>query len=115
MSTPPAPRLHLLIARAAPRILILRRGPSHVYHLVLWHTDTDTFEHGSWFHGTLYVRRCDLSFDGQWLVYFAMGPTRQYYAWVALSRPPRLRAENFYPKTTPGTAAGSGLARTDSG
>lgn len=94
----PAPRLHLLVARAAPRILILRRGPSRVYHLVLWHTDTDTFEHGSWFHGRLYWHRCDLSFDGTWLVYFALGPTRQHYSWVAVSRPPWLHAELFYPK-----------------
>lgn len=28
MSTPPTIRLYLLIARAAPRILIMRRGPT---------------------------------------------------------------------------------------
>ena len=77
MRVPAPPRLHLLVARAAPRILILRRSPSRVYHLVLWHTDTDKLEHGSWFHGRIYAYRCDLSFDGQWLVYFALGPTRQ--------------------------------------
>lgn len=86
MSAPSTIRLHLLVARAAPRILIIRRGPSRVYHLALWHTDTDTVEHGSWFRGQLYVYRCDLSWDGQWLVYFAMGPTRQYYSWTAVSR-----------------------------
>lgn len=97
--TTPTLRLHLLPARAAPRILIIRRGPSRVFHLVLWDTEHDTFEYGSWFRGKLYVRRCDLSFDGQWLVYFAMGPTRELYSWVALSRPPWLRAEALWPKS----------------
>jgi hypothetical protein len=96
--TQPTIRLHLLLARAAERILIIRRGPTRVFHLVLWDTQRDTFEHGSWFRGALYVRRCDLSFDGQWLVYFAMGPTRELYSWVALSRPPWLRAETLWPK-----------------
>jgi hypothetical protein len=36
MSTPPTIRLHLLVAREAPRVLIIRRGPSRVYHLALW-------------------------------------------------------------------------------
>lgn len=97
MSTPPTVRLHLLVARAAPCILIIRRGPTRVYHLALWHTDTDTVEHGSWFRGHLYVHRCDLSWDGQQLVYFAMGPTREHYSWTAVSRPPWVKAELFYP------------------
>jgi hypothetical protein len=69
-----------------------------VYHLALWRTDTDTVEHGSWFRGQLYVHRCDLSWDGRWLVYFAMGPTTQHYSWTAVARPPWVRAELFYPK-----------------
>jgi hypothetical protein len=96
--TAPTIRLHLLPAQAAPRILIIRRGPTRVYHLVLWDTERDTFEHGSWFRGALYVRRCDLSFDGQRFIYFAMGPTRTYYSWVAMSRPPWLRADILWPK-----------------
>ena len=96
--TTPTIRLHLLPARAAHRILIIRRGPTRAYHLVLWDTEHDTFEHGSWFRGALYVRRCDLSFDGQQLVYFAMGPTRTYYSWVAISHPPWLRADILWPK-----------------
>ncbi|MFP5275166.1 hypothetical protein [Coleofasciculus sp.] len=95
--TPP-PRLHLLIARAAPKILIIRRSPSRVYHFIAWDTATDQFEPGSWFRGKLYVYRCDLSFDGQWLVYFALGPSRELWSWVALSQPPWLRALTLWPK-----------------
>jgi hypothetical protein len=98
VSTRPTARLSLLVARGAPRILIFRRGPSRVCHLALWHTDTDAIEHGSWFRGQLYLNRCDLSWDGRWLVYFALGPTREHYSWTAVSRPPWLRAELFYPK-----------------
>ena len=78
---------------SAERILIIRRGPTRVFHLVLWDTEHDTFDHGSWFRWAPYVRRCDVSFHGQWLVYFAMGPTRQLYSWVALSRPRDLPAQ----------------------
>lgn len=92
------PRLHVLAARHAPKMLIIRRGPSRVFHLIAWDTETDQIEHGSWFRGRLYPLRCDLSFDGQWLVYFAFGPTRELYSWVALSRPPWLRAEVLWPK-----------------
>lgn len=107
MSTPPTVRLHLLVARAAPRILILRRGPSRTIHLALWHTDTGAVEHGSWFRGQLYLNRCDLSWDGQWLVYFALGPTREHWSWTAVSRPPWVRAELFYPDDN--TWGGGGL------
>ncbi len=114
--TAPTIRLHLLLAHAAPRILIVRRGPTRVYHLVLWDTERDTFEHGSWFRGSFYVRRCDLSFDGQRLLHFAMGPTRDYYSWVAISRLAlAARRDSSGRSRTPGAAAGSGLARSGSG
>lgn len=96
------------MARAAPRILIIRRGPSRFFHLVLWDTVADTFEHGSWFHGKLFVHRCDLSFDGRWLVYFALGPTRAHWSWTAVSQPPWLRADLFYDSGT-GTWDGGGV------
>ncbi|RYX81721.1 hypothetical protein EON83_22825 [bacterium] len=74
MSTPPAPaRIHLLAARKAPFVVIIRRSPSKVFHIIRWDTRTDKFEHGSWFNGKIYSKRCDVSFDGQWMVYLAMG------------------------------------------
>jgi len=36
-------------------------------------TQTLRIEEGSWFRGVLYVQRCDVSFDGKYMVYFAMG------------------------------------------
>jgi hypothetical protein len=111
MTEAPPPRLHLLVARASPRILIIRRGPSRVFHLVMWDTETDEFEHGSWFRGRLYPMRCDLSYDGQWLVYFAFGPTRDLYSWVALSRPPWLKAKVLWPKEDCWNGGGVFLSR----
>jgi hypothetical protein len=88
-------------------MLIIRRGPSRVFHLIAWDTETDELEHGSWFRGRLYPLRCDLSFDGKWFVYFAFGPTRELYSWVAISRPPWLRAEVLWPQS--GAYGGGGV------
>lgn len=79
---PPAPpppywtRLSVLFASDAPRAVILRRGPRHVYRLVSWNTANDTFERGQWMRGT--VKLCDLSPDGSKLLYWAAqyGPRR---------------------------------------
>lgn len=87
-------RLFVYLARTVPLGVVLRRGPSDWVQLSLWHTDSDTLEHGQWFKGRVYERRCDLSADGSLFVYFARkstgrtlaGPLRD--SWLALSRPP---------------------------
>jgi hypothetical protein len=83
-------RLHVLLAAEAPLAVVLRRGPSAWVRLSLWHTDTDTFEHGQWLHGRVYERRCDLSPDGSLLVLFIRQSRRDARedSWVAVSRPP---------------------------
>jgi hypothetical protein len=90
----PSPaRLFVYLARDAPLGVVLRRGPSAWTRLSLWQTDRDAFEHGQWFRGRVYERRCDLSADGALFVYFARrsgGPAPGDLAdsWIALSRPP---------------------------
>lgn len=89
----PAPcRLFVYLAREAPLAVVLRRGPSAWARLSLWHTDTDTFEHGQWFAGRVYERRCDVSPDGSLFVYFARKSTGrvdlEVDSWAAISRPP---------------------------
>ncbi|MBN9519167.1 hypothetical protein J0H58_11710 [bacterium] len=98
-------RLAVLLARAAPVAVVLRRGPARWVQLVRWRTDTDAFEPGQWFHGRVYDRRCDLSPDGSLLIYFASKFTgrtladRAYtYAWTAVSRPPYFTALALWPK-----------------
>lgn len=85
---PPHPRLHLLAAKEAPVVVILRRGPSKRYHIMRFRTDTDNVEHGSWFAGRLYPGRCDLSHDGSRMVYLAMGGKGE--TWNAICKPPSL-------------------------
>ena len=70
---PISARLHLLRAPDAPVIVVIRRGPSKLFHVIKWNTEKDKLEHGSWFSGKLYPMRCDVSFDGKWMVYLAMG------------------------------------------
>lgn len=73
--------------------------------VLLWHTDTDTLEHGQWFKGRIYEHRGDLSPDGSLFVYFASKisartkqDTEYTYAWTAISKPPWLTALALWPK-----------------
>ena len=98
-STAPA-RLRLLPALAAPIAIILRRKPSKLYHVMLWRTDTDEIEHGSWFRGRIYEDMCDISPDGRWMAYFAIGGSSMGpRSWSALCRPPWLRAALYHQAT----------------
>lgn len=90
-------RIHLLCAQATPRVVVIRRKPTRVFHILLWDTRRDTIEAGSWFYGRLYEKRCDVSPDGRWLVYFAAAQTRQgTRSWTGLARPPWLKAVAFH-------------------
>lgn len=82
-------RLFLLPAKNVPLVAVIRRKPSKCFHIMLWNTLKNTLEHGSWFRGTLYPMRCDLSFDGNWMVYFAM--TKPGIAWNGICHPPFLK------------------------
>jgi hypothetical protein len=98
-------RLFFILARQAPIGLVFRRGPSKWVQLVKWHTKTDIFEPGQWFHGRIHERRCDLSPDGSLLIYFAhkisaksLRDKEYTYAWTAISKPPFLTALALWPK-----------------
>src|SRR5260370_16572519 len=65
---------------------------------MLWNTDDDTFECGQWLKGRIYERRCDLSPEGDLLLYFAANFRKPYYSWTAISRPPFLTALFLWPK-----------------
>jgi hypothetical protein len=103
------PRLFVIPARDTEVAVILRRGPSRWYHLILWDTRHDNFQHGAWFKGRIYEEKCDLSPDGQLFVYFvhqgSRGGTEFTHAYTALSRPPWLYALMLWPQ---GTTYGGG-------
>jgi hypothetical protein len=62
-------RLTVLFASAAPKAVILRRGPKTHWHLIVWDLETDTFTHGQWMKGL--VKLWDLSPRGDKLIYWA--------------------------------------------
>lgn len=100
---PPA-RLYVILAREAPRAAIIRRGPTKWTEIVEWNTASDEFTKGHWFHGRIYERRCDLSPDGNRLVYFAAKfsdpkwPREFGDTWTAVSNLPWLTAIGIWEK-----------------
>jgi len=102
--TPVPCRLFGLLAKEAPRAVILRRGPTRRVQLLLWHTDTDMFEEGQWFYGRIYEWGCDLSPDGKLFLYLAQKAktlehqmSRTTHKWTALSHPPYFTALALWP------------------
>ena len=69
MSTPA--RLHVILARRGASAVVFRRGPSDKVAVLGWDRKKDGFTLGQWFRGHIYPRRCDLSPDGRFLIYFA--------------------------------------------
>ncbi|MFC3832233.1 MULTISPECIES: hypothetical protein [Deinococcus] len=103
--TAPAPaRIWGLVASEADRVVLFRRGPSRWTRLYVWDAATDVLTPGSWFRGRLYEWMCDLSPDGEHLLYTARNETPEQvsdayskfgvnmYSWTALSVPPQVRA-----------------------
>lgn len=101
----PACRLYALIARDGRTAVVFRRGPSKQVLLLRWWLDDDRIEPGQWLHGRIYERRCDLSLDGELLIYFAASWRPPHGTWTAVSRPPYLTALALWPK---GDAWGGG-------
>jgi hypothetical protein len=98
MSTSSPARLWVLLARDEPCGVIFRRGPSKQVMLIKWNTRRDTFEHGQWFKGRVYERRCDVSPNGEFLLYFAAEQKPPLYSWTAISKPPYFTALALWPK-----------------
>jgi hypothetical protein len=115
MTTPtPAPvRLFVLLARAAPVGVILRRGPTGWVQMILWDTKSDQFTPGQWFKGRIFEHKCDLSPDGKLVVYFAKKSGNSYKnpdygdSWTAISKPPYFTALALW--TCYGVERGGGL------
>lgn len=97
-STKAQTRLYSLIASHAPIAVVFRRGPSKSVLLSRWDLRNDTFEHGQWLKGRIYERRCDLSADGELLIYFATNYKKPLFSWTAISRPPYLTALAIWEK-----------------
>jgi hypothetical protein len=97
-TTPSHVRTYAILARRAPLAVVFRRGPSKSVLLIKWNTLNDKIELGQWFKGRIYERRCDLSPEGDLLLYFAANYRKPFYSWSAISRPPFLTALALWPK-----------------
>jgi hypothetical protein len=116
MPVPVPPRLHVLLARDAQSGVIIRRGPTRHTALIGWDRRHDRFEIGQWLYGRIYERRCDLSPDGQHLIYFAMNgrwQSRTRGSWTAISRAPFLKALTLYAKGDCWQGGGLFLSRSE--
>lgn len=85
-------RLYVLIARAAPVAAVLRRGPGTQTALLKWDLETDELTLGQWVQSRVYERRCDLSPDGKYFMYFAARHKGPLNSWTAVSILPWFRA-----------------------
>lgn len=112
---PPSPRLFVIFAKEAHVAAIFARGPSNWFHVIRWDTSKDSFEPGAWMRARLYPQRCDLSPDGELLLYFVLQarPWRTNYksSWTAVSRLPWLHALGLWPEG--GTWGGGGYFITN--
>jgi hypothetical protein len=89
--------LYGILARDGRSVVVFRRGPSRAVLLLRWWLGSDKIEEGQWFHGRIYEDRCDLSPDGEYLIYFAAKHGRGFGTWSAVSRPPYLTALALWP------------------
>ncbi len=93
-------RLHLCFAREASRAVILRQGPSRQFRMILWHTDTDTFQDGQWIKRQVIPGSCQISPDAQHFMYFLYDGRMHSDAsdsYMVLSRPPYFTALALFP------------------
>lgn len=108
---PLTPRIYAILAREANLGVVFRRGPSKQVMLAKWFTDTDIFECGQWLKARVYERQCDLSPDGELLIYPGSNQRKIGYLanYTAISKPPYFTALALWNDLLPG---GGGLFET---
>lgn len=66
-------RIQIFPAADAPVALVVRRRPSRWSHISIWNTESDEIQHLGYVHGRIYEKKTNISPDGNWFVYFALG------------------------------------------
>lgn len=112
-------KIHILIAKNANIAAVLRRGPSRWYHLMQWNLDTDEFVHGAWIKARIYESKCDISFDGRFLLYSAHKGNRlgtSYTdSYTVLSKLPSFSALALWPQGSTYLGGGRFLSEREIG
>jgi hypothetical protein len=94
-------RIHVILSQESDSAIVIRRGPSKSVGTFLWDRKTNAVRLGQWMKGRIYERRCDLSPDGKYFLYFAMNgkwKSESAGSWTAVSIAPYLKAITFFPK-----------------
>lgn len=94
-------RVHVILAKNSPNAVVIRRGPSKQVCTFLWNRETDEITIGQWLKGRIYERRCDLSSNGEYFIYFAMNgkwDSETKGSWTAVSKAPFLKALDLHAK-----------------
>lgn len=107
--TAPKVELHLYYAAISPLAVILRRGPSKHFRMILWDRSDDSFQDGQWLKQKIYPERCHLSPDGKHFIFFALSgrwDERTQGAYFAISRPPYFTALALFPVGDTWTSGG---------
>lgn len=101
-------RVYVLLARRRRVGVVLRRGPSRFVEMLRWDLASDKIEAGQWIRARIYERRCDLTPNGEHLVYFAATNRGPMGSWTAVSKPPYFTALALFPNAM-GCWGGGGL------
>jgi hypothetical protein len=120
--TPATAKSHVLLASDEPvAVIFYRKSRLTTYCLHLDYEKRkngfrDRLSKGSRFYGRIFPERCDLSPDGNLMIYFAMRGKRTKgksdpSTWTALCTPPWLKAHLFFPNGS--TWGGGGVFLRD--
>ena len=97
------PKIRGYVATKCDRTVFLYRRSNKITYLILLEHKKEKFtvDIGSRFYGRIYPNRCDLSSDGKYFLYFAMGKSQQQYkqklyCWTGLCSPPKIKAEVLF-------------------
>ncbi|ESK53387.1 MAG: hypothetical protein I8H98_12400 [Moraxellaceae bacterium] len=95
-------KIHILFSEKSNIAAVLRRGPTRWYHLMKWDLNTNEFIHGSWIKARIYEEKCDISFDGRYLLYSlhkgSLLGTDYTDSYTALSEIPSFTALALWPQ-----------------
>lgn len=92
-----------IVARDAPIVVVLRRGPTRHTRLLRWDLRDDTVVAGQWLVGRVDPGPCGVSPSGDLFIYEARKGPRTF---SAISRPPYFTALAFWEYSSPWTGGG---------
>ncbi len=100
---PNHPKIRGFVATRKNKIIFLYRKKNRITFLVSldYQEGNASLEIGSRFYGRIYPNRCDLSPDGKWFIYFAMGQSQSQYdkklhCWTGICSPPNINAQILF-------------------